>query len=89
MCSFLTLFAQSFARLDATVGDVLSISAENKSEQWKAYGSDETLGSIAGRMESGIHRVLLAPLHARSLLPLSPPPDAHRRQRSRQAPHAD
>jgi len=49
-----------FARLGNRVRDVLDISAENKSEMWKAYASDETLGSIAGRMESGIHRMLIA-----------------------------
>jgi CBS-domain-containing membrane protein len=49
-----------FENLDRPVGDLLSISSETKSELWCAFGNKETLGSIASRMSSGIHRLLVS-----------------------------
>jgi len=50
----------SFTNLDRPVGDLLDISLETSSDMWHATGTSETLSSIASRMSSGIHRMLIA-----------------------------
>jgi len=50
----------SFTNLDRPVGDLLDMSSETTSEMWHAIGNKETLASIASRMSSGIHRMLIA-----------------------------
>uniref|UniRef100_A0A6B2LE11 CBS domain-containing protein n=1 Tax=Arcella intermedia TaxID=1963864 RepID=A0A6B2LE11_9EUKA len=51
---------ESFAHLETQVNKVLSISTETASQLWVGYSFEETLGSIASRMSSGIHRMLLS-----------------------------
>lgn len=46
-----------FANLSNKVRNLLNLSREVDSDQWKAFASDETLGSLAARLESGVHRV--------------------------------
>eukprot|EP01125_Pyxidicula_operculata_P002488 TRINITY_DN12349_c0_g1_i1.p1 TRINITY_DN12349_c0_g1~~TRINITY_DN12349_c0_g1_i1.p1 ORF type:complete len:289 (-),score=57.76 TRINITY_DN12349_c0_g1_i1:97-963(-) len=49
-----------FANLERPISDLVAISEESKSGLWKTYGQDETLSSLADKMSSGIHRLLVA-----------------------------
>lgn len=49
----------SFSHPGLKVSDVLKLSLENRTENWQAWSSEETLGSLAGKL-SGVHRMLVA-----------------------------
>eukprot|EP01127_Copromyxa_protea_P007862 TRINITY_DN1785_c0_g1_i4.p1 TRINITY_DN1785_c0_g1~~TRINITY_DN1785_c0_g1_i4.p1 ORF type:complete len:241 (-),score=21.47 TRINITY_DN1785_c0_g1_i4:48-770(-) len=51
--------SSTFSNPGLKVADVLKLSLENRPEDWQAWSSEETLGSLASRL-SCVHRILVA-----------------------------